>query len=83
MTISEKSPFQILATTDNEAGYVLRLCLKCTAGSQNFHSKPLVIVANKKGKDTKRCTSFIKSISSIGLMEIEFSHQMNEGFSSA
>ena len=53
------------------------MCIECRVDSYYFHSKKLVIIAKKKGQEEERCFSYIKSISSMGLMEIEFSEKMN------
>ena len=53
------------------------MCIECRVDSYSFHSEQLVVVANKKEQKEERCFSYIKSISSMGLMEIEFSEKMN------
>ena len=76
MTIDFKSPFQIKAITDNENGYESYYCLECRVGENAFQNTPLVVIASKKFEKFERCSSYIKSISSLGIMEIEFSEPM-------
>ena len=80
--IGNKSPFFIKAIQNNPKGYQYNFCLQCLIGSNKFDFKPLKIIANKKSlgpkpKKKKKCFAFIKSVDSMGLMNIQFSHQMN------
>ena len=80
--IGTKSPFVIQAKTNNAKGYGYRFCVECRIDGNKFFYKPLVIVAKKKGKGwsrpkEKKVYAYIKSVNSLGLMNIEFSRNMN------
>lgn len=82
VTIGMKPPFLIQAKTDKVKGYGYRFCLQCKIEDNKFFYKPLVIIAKKKRQDwkkpiVKRISAYIKSVNSLGLMNIQFSRNMN------
>ena len=83
VSLLKKSPFTILAASNINDGYSYRFCFECKVGTNNFHYKPLIVTAwssKNKERKVKNCSANIKSVDSMGLMEVEFSELMNTNF---
>ena len=81
--MSDKSPFIIFAATNIEKGYNYKLCFECRIRDNVFTYNKLAISGESnetEERKVKYCKASIKSISSLGLMKIEFSEMMNTNF---
>ena len=83
VNLSDKSPYVISAASSIENGYSYQLCFVCNIRTNVFRYKHLVITGKPNGekeRKVKYIKASIKSISSMGLMKIEFSELMNTNF---